>query len=439
MIRPLAVAITLTFCVPSIGWAQRAKPAAAPLKRGFDLFLLERLAILKSGATADKGTDAKQVAAPAASASSDTAVDAPSFATVLGLAIDNDLIGVKDGALTASVTPFAFKALARPRILSDGDLYSSSQNSFLRRIGGSVTVGGKGEKVDRDGDGKADDARTAGDLTDIVTTELRYRFRGVRDRQDSRTIPAYLSFKAGEQTLDQALSEVAGDIRAIRGQEWFKAIADLRRPCTPGDPDLCFFDDSIEEIDAILKELHDAGTLKTYEEHVEKAIKMHGGSVKQIDRSAEWSVVGGFTRQGADFGPNRRHLGLRGLFPVGVSDHTFNLDWTQAESRTNGTPDATSIKAAYQIARTFQTNGVKFSYSAAWERYRHVPRAKHDSVARTGVKFEIPITDSVTLPLSITWANHRDLLTDQSVLKGHVGLAWDFSGLTKKKKDKLLP
>ena len=438
MIRRLVVAAVLVLVIPQLGWAQGAKPGTKkPAAFRMDDFLKAQLVILSSGETAGQDTDAKQVAAPAASKSSGSTVDAPSFAKVLGLAIDNDLVGVTDGALTLSVTPFAFKSLAHPEILNDGDLYSSPANSFLRRIGGSFTIGGKGEKFDRDGDGKADDPKAPDDLTDIVTSELRVRFFGVRDRNDTRTIERYLKFKRdGQRRLDQVMIGMVADINAMRGADWFKPIEAMRRPCEPQSADLCYFDDSKEAIAAILEAQHDLGNLTAYEEHLAEAVKAHEGSIKSIDRSAEWSIVGGFTRQGVDFGPNRRHVGLRGLFPVGVSDHTFNLDWTQAESRTSGKPDATSIKAAYQIARTFQTNGVTCSYSAAWERYQHVPDAKHDSVVNTGVKFEIPITDSVSLPLSVTWANHRDLLTKQSVLKGHVGLAWDFSGLTKKKDKK---
>jgi hypothetical protein len=32
----------------------------------------------------------------------------------------------------------------------------------------------------------------------------------------------------------------------------------------------------------------------------------------------------------------------------------------------------------------------------------------------------------------VSYANHRDLLTDQDVWAGQVGLAWDLSGLGKK-------
>jgi hypothetical protein len=37
------------------------------------------------------------------------------------------------------------------------------------------------------------------------------------------------------------------------------------------------------------------------------------------------------------------------------------------------------------------------------------------------------------LPASINYANHRDLLTDQNEVIGHVGLAIDLSELRKKR------
>jgi hypothetical protein len=46
-------------------------------------------------------------------------------------------------------------------------------------------------------------------------------------------------------------------------------------------------------------------------------------------------------------------------------------------------------------------------------------------------KLEIPIVKGVKLPISVTWADHKDLLTDEDEVVGHFALSIDFSELRK--------
>ena len=54
-------------------------------------------------------------------------------------------------------------------------------------------VGGKGEKFDRNDDGKADDPLSASHLTDVVTAEIRVRVFGSRDRGDDGNFGRFVS------------------------------------------------------------------------------------------------------------------------------------------------------------------------------------------------------------------------------------------------------
>lgn len=82
----------------------------------------------------------------------------------------------------------------------------------------------------------------------------------------------------------------------------------------------------------------------------------------------------------------------------------------------------------------FGRDGIEVSISGAYETYRNVPDAKHDTISKLNAKVELPIMDGVTVPVSITWANHADLLTDEKEIKGLIGFTIDFESILKKKK-----
>jgi hypothetical protein len=78
-------------------------------------------------------------------------------------------------------------------------------------------------------------------------------------------------------------------------------------------------------------------------------------------------------------------------------------------------------------------NGVEASIGATYETFDHVPDAKHDTNAKAGVKLEFPVREGVEVPVSVTWVNHKDLLSDEDEIVGHFGVSFDASGLLKKK------
>lgn len=101
--------------------------------------------------------------------------------------------------------------------------------------------------------------------------------------------------------------------------------------------------------------------------------------------------------------------------------------------------NATTWKAAYAASAlvlqgtALTLDGVQIAVAAAAEHYRNVPGARHDTVIKASATLEIPIGRGMKLPASINYANHRDLLTDQDEVIGHVGLALDLSEFRKKR------
>ncbi|HET7177262.1 MAG TPA: hypothetical protein VFI63_01095, partial [Solirubrobacterales bacterium] len=60
----------------------------------------------------------------------------------------------------------------------------------------------------------------------------------------------------------------------------------------------------------------------------------------------------------------------------------------------------------------------------------NVPAAAHDTIAKLNAKIDFPVTTGISLPISVTWANHKDLLTAEHDVRGHIGFTVDFSKLT---------
>ena len=75
----------------------------------------------------------------------------------------------------------------------------------------------------------------------------------------------------------------------------------------------------------------------------------------------------------------------------------------------------------------------QLSLFAAWERYSNVPSAAHRTIAKAGGKLELRLAPGLTVPLSVTWANHADLLTDADTIVGHVGIGLDLADRRKAK------
>lgn len=379
----------------------------------------------------------KELTAPG-SAGGDAIVDSPSFVETIGLAVEQDLLGQKAGALTANLNAFGFIAIAQPAVLADQERYRRYET--LRRFGGAVSIGGKGESFDQDGDGKPEAAKASENLLDIATAELRWRFWGTRDRRDAASIAAY----------SDAMEKISMEITALALplEEQLRAMIETH-DATATDPkerilvtcingDRCLPDASVARVKAMAIDskplwarLAVLGFL--YGEAAEAAMKE---AIDAVDRQAIWSVVASTTRQKADFGPNRFGFGVRGLFATGRWDHVANADWNRAHWR-GDIGESNSYKLTYGVSRLlsgdpFAESAPKLTFSVHGEWFHNWPGAKHNETLGAGIRLDFPFNEKISLPISLNYSNHSDLLTDQKLLSAHIGLAIDFSGLGKK-------
>ena len=366
---------------------------------------------------------AKQVQAPSGATADASPVDNPSLPEILALAIDNDLLDLSEKqAFSASLNLAALAALIRPGVADDINQYR--QYSWLRKVDGKLTLGGKGEALDRDGDGKPDEALRAKELSDSVSWEVRVRVWGSRDRREEG-----FEERFNRQILDRVEAEVEAYATFIRTHWFDKGNANAEDGCMPKDRLAAFL-----ATPELQKELAALGG---------KSLEAEGaidGAIKDLDRSLVVTLFASGTRREAELGPDKTGFGLRAGWGRGLLDHTFNVDWTKQEGLL-GAPDARVTKLGYQAGGEIQGagfEGSKLSLFGAWERYSNVPSAKHRTVAKAGGKLEIKLADGLTLPVSLTWANHRDLLTDAGDVVGNVAIALDLSDLRKAKR-KALP
>ncbi len=81
-------------------------------------------------------------------------------------------------------------------------------------------------------------------------------------------------------------------------------------------------------------------------------------------------------------------------------------------------------------------DGIEVSFAATWEKFDNVPDAKHDTQSKVSAKLELPLADGLKLPLSVTWADHVDLFSDEDEVVGHFGVSYDLSKLFDREEDK---
>jgi hypothetical protein len=420
-----ALALALSLTVPAA--AQPTPAAGTPAQLDIvDLIKgeLKKIASDRLETMPRLAPAAKQTTAPA-SASGAKAVDDPSFTELLSLAFDNQFLKREDDVFTIDLNLFAFRAAVDPGVLDQQERYGTRVNDLIRRLGGSVSFGGKGEAFDADGDGKAEAAETAKTATDIVNWEFRYRFRGSRDRRDDENLRLYVSqiIELNDQVEGGIANLIASHADEIR------AIVPTGQPITA------------QAFEQIKKAPGFHAGLEALAVQFAALTKADQKALAKIDKRSIWTLVGGGTQRKVQFGPDKWNIGLRGVWNRGRLDHTFNADFNRTESFLGHAP-AQIFKAGYQASalvlkgRTFGEDGAKLSLAASFERYRNVPAAKHDTVLKASTGVDFPLAEGISLPISIAYANHRDLLGDKGQIIGNVALAIDFSGLNKKKAEK---
>ena len=365
------------------------------------------------------GPLAKQVTAPSV-AGAGTVIDAASFPELFGLALDNNLVQFGQGAFTLDLNLFGFRTLFDPDVLDRQTRYGSRRNSLIRRVGGALTFGGKGESFDF-GDGTVGRAEAADSPFDIVTWEVRARVAGSRDRRDNVNFRRY----------EEAVLAPESDLGRAIGEFIRVHVTDISGMLVNNVLDASKFN-------TFLRQPQITQELATLVPLVGEFVRTHAAVTRTIDRAPVWTVVAGGTQRKSSFGPNKLKLGVRGVAGSGPVDHTWNIDWLRVDGQ-SAFPDATTWKAGYAASAlllqgtALTEDGVELAVSAAAEHYRNVAGARHDTVVKASATLEIPIGRGMKLPASINYANHRDLLTDSNEVIGHIGLAIDLSEFRKKR------
>ena len=361
---------------------------------------------------------AQQMEAPS-QAGGGSLVNLPGFASLLGLAQEQGLIDRKDGITTISLTPFSFLSLLQPQFSSNQQLYENV--GALRHWGGQIAFGGKGDSFDRDRDGTVDEALVAEDPNDIVTWEVKYQF-GTRDRRDKANYEEY--FGAVKDTVDDNF-------------ENFSAVSVALAAVLEGkvkDEKGCY---SLSDLQAALESPRVAATVAELKASDEEVRKKAEAVFEKVDKKPIFTLVYGGTERKDKFGVDKRSAAVRGAFTrIGKIDlggtNAVELSWSEVESLL-GVDDAVTWKLGYNYSRSFlkgsalSKDGLTLAVAGTYEMLRDVPMATHDTISKLNAKFSIPVTEGMEIPISVTWANHKDLLTEEEDIQGHIGFTVDYS------------
>jgi len=381
---------------------------------------VERAAIEAVAATPLTTPVATQHFAPAMAIGGDSAMDivpGPSFTKLLALATESNLVNFGKDRTTLSVNPFLFVSAANPSVLDQQSLYE--RYAVLRRVGGALSVGGTGEKLDRDRDGVPEPVATIDRPLDIVSWDLQVQVFGTRDRRDPQNFRQYLNSPAAT-TFSRLNVEFAAFLA-----RWKTDITQMA--AANGELLEERFRDFLERAD-VQADLLGVSALRA------QLLQEHQAIDKEIDRQMVWTVAFGGTHQGDQFGPDKLKIGAKGVwsFLTGPQtwDNTINVGYVHAAS-IGVLPDSSSLtfgwKLGTKLVKTLAlvSNGIDSSASLATEHYRDVPTALHDNIIKASVTIAFNFTKSVSVPLTVTYANHSDLLTKQNKVFGHLGLSYD--------------
>ncbi|HSF38976.1 MAG TPA: hypothetical protein VLT87_04225 [Thermoanaerobaculia bacterium] len=360
---------------------------------------------------------AKQVE-PSGEASG-TEVSRADFPSLLGLGVD--LTESAEGVTKVSFTPFSFLTAVKPSYLFDPELYDSTLPRALRRIGGSLSSGGKGEAFDRDGDGTVDEALESKDWGDIVTWEIQVRLYGSRDRREGENVDNFVS--AIRAPFIDAL-----DTEARLRMEAEAQLVDV--PQAPPNSG-CY-------PEAALKAVLSQAALRAQASALAEANESYNKTAEtvfaKVDRRLIVSLVGSGTERDEEFGTDKQKFALRAETGSEGTDNSYTaeLSWSETDGFI-GAADQEMWKLGLQYSTLIgnisplANERMTLSFSGAYEMYDNVPSAKHDTIAKANAKLKIPLGEGISFPLSVTWANHRDIITDEKEIQGHFGFTLELS------------
>lgn len=424
------VALLALFLATAASGAGRPVERACGSKDALSLEDAVQEALVKRAADEARGraplaaAGAQESGPPSNSSEADSPVDKAEIPWLAAFGIGSDLVSQESGVLTVQINPFGFLQALQPKYQNDDQLYQAKR--YWRRLGGTISLGGMGEKFDRDGDGQEDEALKAGDLQDIINWEVQYQLVGSRDRREG--IAAFL------RGNDAELAAIVSDFGGTLGEE-----AEAYRSLGLNAAGTACY-----ERKAVLEFLlapEQEGALNGFAAAAIEFTRLAGtmkAKYEEIDRNLILTfAVGGISRQ-RGFGRDEWKAALRmagtrkGVENAGT--HNLNLEWSRIDSLDESS-DPEKLKLGYEYSRLvlrgtkLSRDGATLSASGAYENFRHVPDAKHSTKMLLNAKLDLPVSTSMSIPLSVTWANHKDLIDGEDELQGHFGFSVDLSKL----------
>jgi hypothetical protein len=400
------------------------------------MLVAERLAQKGVRDTRREGVLNKQQSAPAASGTNVTLVNGADFTKLISVAFDRTVGAGDNSPVTLHVNPFLIQAAQDPSSYYLQNEYEKTHNRWLRSFEGTVSFGGQGDPFDRDGDGTVDEALDADKLDDIVAWEVRWQLPWfTRDRRDRKNFEKFVEVSRASEGLAELQNATAALLSTSTGplEEFNRgpvAYDELGNPRVRDGRELrnrdCYDPDEllaqawfVEKLDAVV----------VAEQNLRKSFD---DAAEQIDNAMIWTIVGTGVSRGEEFGADRYGAGVRGS----ARGFTLNLDWLLMEGQLDQS-DSNQVKLGLEYGTQilqgmpllYDNNGLDVAVSVLAEFFDDVPDAKHDSNLKLQTRLAIPIAQGVTVPLSLTWANHEDLFSDGDEVFGHIGLNFDIDGL----------
>lgn len=363
----------------------------------------------------------QQDSTPSASGGGATLIDEAQFTSLLSAAFDQMIGSESDDdneGLTLNLSPFTMAVAYDSDVFYDQERYQRTEYEWMRRVNGALSLGGRGESFDRNGDGMADEALGAKALDDIVTWELRVRFWGSRDRRNRSNYEPILDRLTTQE--DALLAQVPAVLPNLLLDPRVLGYQIPRTGCIESGR----WDELVGQ--AWFKEF-----LAANAEALVGANFAYREALREVDNGLLLTAVLTGVEREKQFGPDKLGAGLRGSW----SDFTLNFDWMTMDSTVNKS-EVDEFKVGLQWARPVLKDlvgkdGVDVSLGVAVEIFDDSPDVKHDTTVKVQGKLEIPIPrmEGVTLPISLTWANHEDLLSKDDQVIGRIGINVDTAKL----------
>jgi hypothetical protein len=357
----------------------------------------------------DHAPSSSQASSPAGSSVSPDVTGKASFPDLVGVALDSAFgTGSPDQAVTLQLSPFAIEAAIDKTVVDNPDRYESRKG--LRRIGLSATFGGKPDDDSAFAKGQAGSAATR-NVSDIVVLQGSYRAVGTRDRRDYPE--KYRQEVANEQeALNALLVKIAQDpdltlVLGLSEEEQCNAfLAYLRRHAD------------------VARSL--TKTVQQFEADLDRVNQ-------DIDRSFLLTFRASAELRKEFVGRDKYRFGLVAEGLLGPVDFTGNAEYRIDQDLGGGSDQEFrfALMAAGKLLRksAVSENGLDLSLSGSGQ-FRNRGR---DTILSVNLKLEYPLAGGLSIPFSITYANHSETLKDK-IVRGNFGISYDLSALKGKGK-----